>query len=99
MRRRPTGQAIFLPALLTILLLLLLVSIRPISAQVPPAQAPDDIICAPWHWNVIPGDSNARIAYTVPKDAGGMHYVVVESRTGKLDGSGIYSITVEDGAV
>ena len=49
--------------------------------------------------DVSSDDADARIVYTVPKDAGGMHYVVVESRSGKLDGNGMYSITVEDGAV
>ena len=49
--------------------------------------------------NVAADDSNARIVYTVPKDAGGMYYVVVEARSGKVDGNGIYAITVEDGAV
>ncbi len=49
--------------------------------------------------NVSSDDADARIVYTVPKDAGGMHYVVVESRSGKLDGNGMYSITVEAGAV
>ena len=29
----------------------------------------------------------------------GMYYVVVEARSGKVDGNGIYTITVEDGAV
>ena len=49
--------------------------------------------------NVSANDKNARIVYTVPKDASGMYYVVVEARSGKVDGNGMYTITVEDGAV
>ena len=49
--------------------------------------------------NVSANDKNGRIVYTVPKDANGMYYVVVEARSGKVDGSGMYTITVQDGAV
>ena len=53
--------------------------------------------------NVAVDNKNARIIYTVSKDAGGIYYIVVYPRSGTLDDGGTYNrtytISVEDGAV
>ena len=48
---------------------------------------------------VAENNKNARIIYTVLKDASGTYYIVVSPHPGTVDSDGTYTVSVEDGAV